>query len=34
VIPVGSIVGVIFAIRDASGTTTWLTYLALVAVPI
>ncbi len=29
-----SIVGVIFAIRYASGTATWLTYLALVAVPI
>jgi hypothetical protein len=34
VIPVASIVGVIFAIRYASGTATWLTYLALVAVPI
>jgi hypothetical protein len=33
-IPVGSIIGVIFAIRYASGTATWLTYLALVAVPI
>ena len=33
-IPVASIVGVIFAIRCASGTATWLTYLALVAVPI
>ena len=29
-----SIVGVIFAIRYASDTATWLTYLALVAVPI
>ncbi len=34
VIPVASIVGVIFAIRYASSTATWLTYLALVAVPI
>ncbi len=33
-IPVVSIVGVIFAIRYASDTATWLTYLALVAVPI
>jgi hypothetical protein len=33
-IPVASIVGVISAIRYASGTATWLTYLALVAVPI
>lgn len=33
-IPVASIVVVIFAIRYASGTATWLTYLALVAVPI
>ena len=33
-IPVASIVGVIFAIRYASATATWLTYLALVAVPI
>ena len=33
-IPVASIVGVIFAIRYASDTATWLTYLALVAVPI
>jgi uncharacterized membrane protein len=32
-IPVGSIVAVIFAIRFASGTATGLTYLALVAVP-
>jgi hypothetical protein len=34
VIPVASIIGVIFAIRYASSTATWLTYLALVAVPI
>ncbi len=33
-IPVASIVGVIFAIRYASDTAAWLTYLALVAVPI
>src|SRR6202043_2698086 len=33
-IPVASIVGVIFAIRYASATATWLTYLALIAVPI
>ncbi len=33
-IPVASIVGVIFAIRYVSDTATWLTYLALVAVPI
>jgi hypothetical protein len=33
-IPVVSIVGVIFMIRYASGTANWLTYLALVAVPI
>ncbi|MGH2861633.1 MAG: hypothetical protein ACRDLT_09035 [Solirubrobacteraceae bacterium] len=33
-IPVASIVGVIFAIRYASATAGWLTYLALVAVPI
>jgi hypothetical protein len=32
-VPVGSIVAVIFAIRYASGTATGLTYLALVAVP-
>lgn len=32
-VPVGSIVAVIFAIRFASGTATGLTYLALVAVP-
>jgi hypothetical protein len=33
-IPVASIVGVIFAIRFASQTADWLSYLALVAVPI
>jgi len=33
-IPVASIIGVIFMIRFASGTATWLTYLALVAVPL
>jgi hypothetical protein len=33
-IPIASIVGVIFAIRYASGTATGLTYLALVAVPL
>ena len=33
VVPIGSIVAVIFAIRYASGTATGLTYLALVAVP-
>jgi hypothetical protein len=33
-IPIGSIVGVIFAIRYMSSTATGLTYLALVAVPI
>jgi hypothetical protein len=33
-IPVASIVGVIFAIRYASDTADWLTYLALVAVPL
>jgi hypothetical protein len=33
-IPVASIVGVIFAIRFASQTANWLSYLALVAVPI
>jgi len=32
-VPVASIVVVIFAIRYASDTATWLTYLALVAVP-
>jgi hypothetical protein len=33
-IPIGSIIGVIFAIRYVSSTATGLTYLALVAVPI
>ena len=33
-IPVASIIGVIFAIRFASDTANWLSYLALVAVPI
>ncbi len=33
-VPVVSIVGVILAIRYASDTASWLTYLALVAVPI
>ncbi len=33
-IPVVSIVGVIFLIRYASGAANWITYLALVAVPI
>jgi len=33
-IPIASIVGVIFMIKYASGTATWLTYLALVAVPL
>lgn len=33
-LPVASIVGVIAAIRYASATADWLTYLALVAVPI
>jgi hypothetical protein len=33
-IPIGSIIGVIFAIRYMSGTATGLTYLALVAVPL
>lgn len=33
-IPIASIIGVIFAIRFASGTATGLTWLALVAVPI
>ena len=32
-VPIGSIVGVIFAIRYVSSTATGLTYLALVAVP-
>jgi hypothetical protein len=34
VIPIASIVGVIFAIRYASGTATGLTWLALIAVPL
>jgi hypothetical protein len=33
-IPVASIVGVILMIRYASGTATWLTWLALIAVPL
>ncbi|MGH2844014.1 MAG: hypothetical protein ACRDKL_10575 [Solirubrobacteraceae bacterium] len=33
-VPVASIIGVIFLIRFASGTADWLTYLALVAVPL
>lgn len=33
-IPIGSIVGVIFAIRFMSGTATGLTWLALIAVPV
>ncbi len=33
-IPIASIIGVIFAIRFASGTATGLTWLALIAVPI
>jgi hypothetical protein len=32
-VPIGSIVLVIFAIRYASGTANWLTWLALIAVP-
>jgi hypothetical protein len=34
IVPIASIVGVIFVIRYASATATWLTYLALVAIPI
>jgi hypothetical protein len=34
IVPVASIVGVIFMIRYASDTATWITYLALVAVPL
>lgn len=34
VVPLASIVGVIFLIRYQSATATWLTYLALVAVPL
>jgi len=33
-VPIASIVGVVFMIRYASGSANWLTYLALVAVPI
>src|ERR1700758_531445 len=33
-VPLASIVGVIFAIRYASGTADWLTWLALIAVPL
>ena len=33
-VPIASILGVIFAIRYASDTADWLTYLALVAVPL
>ncbi len=33
-VPIASIVGVIFMIRFASSTASWLTYLALVAVPL
>jgi hypothetical protein len=33
-IPIGSIIGVIFAIRYTSGTATGLTWLALIAVPL
>jgi hypothetical protein len=33
-VPIASIVGVIFMIRYASGTASWLTYLALIAVPL
>ncbi len=34
IIPIGSIVGVVFAIRYVSATATGITYLALVAVPL
>ncbi len=34
IVPVASIVGVIFLIRYESSSATWLTYLALVAVPL
>jgi hypothetical protein len=34
IVPIASIVGVIFVIRYASATATWLTYLALIAIPI
>jgi hypothetical protein len=33
-VPIGSIVGVIFGIRYVSDSATWLTYLALIAVPV
>ena len=33
-VPIGSIVGVIYAIRYVSDTASWLTYLALVAIPL
>ena len=33
-VPIASIVGVIFGIRYVSDTATWLTYLALIAVPL
>ena len=33
-LPIASIVGVIFGIRYVSETATWLTYLALIAVPV
>jgi hypothetical protein len=34
IVPIASIVGVVFAIRYASASATWLTYLALVGVPL
>src|ERR1700758_38869 len=34
IVPVASIVGVIFAIRYASGTADWLTWLALIGCPL
>ena len=34
IVPVASIIGVIFMIRYTSSSATWLTYLALVAMPI
>lgn len=33
-VPIASIVGVIFLIRDTPSSATWITYLALVAVPL
>ena len=33
-VPIASIVGVIFGIRYVSDTASWLTYLALIAVPL